>query len=183
MNEHVRHQGKDLIRAALAEAEEVRLPLEDLVEATKTDPGAPFAPEAIEALAILKAENRPAFEALRARLKAQGCRVGAGPGAGPAGWREGRQAGAHPGRSPDPTRRHGRALPHGRWHPLRRPHGGRTPGDLAPAEQRIPPLACPTLLRGDAGGTERRSHEWSPGRSRGQGLLRRAGTAGVRPCG
>ena len=52
-------------------AEEIRDPLEGLVEKTATDPGAPFAPEILERLAALKKDDRAAFEALRAQLKAR----------------------------------------------------------------------------------------------------------------
>ena len=44
-------------------------PLAGLVEKTAADPGAPFMPEALEALAALKSDNRAAFEALRSQLK------------------------------------------------------------------------------------------------------------------
>jgi hypothetical protein len=50
-------------------------PLDGLVEKTASDPGAPFTPEVLEALAALKKDDRAAFEALRARLKSAGCRV------------------------------------------------------------------------------------------------------------
>jgi hypothetical protein len=57
-------------------AEEFHDPLEGLVERTKTDPGAPFTPEALEALSALRKNDRAAFEKLRARLKEEaGCRV------------------------------------------------------------------------------------------------------------
>ena len=58
-----------------ADAEEIHDPLEDLVERTKTDPGAPFAPDVLAALAALKKADRAAFETLRARLKKADCRV------------------------------------------------------------------------------------------------------------
>ncbi len=50
-------------------------PLAGLAEKTAADPGAPFMPEALEALAALKKDNRAAFEALRSQLKKAGCRV------------------------------------------------------------------------------------------------------------
>ena len=50
-------------------------PLDGLVEKATADPGAPFAPEVLERLAVLKKEDHAAFEALRARLKRAGCRV------------------------------------------------------------------------------------------------------------
>jgi hypothetical protein len=61
--------------AAIDAAEEIRDPLDELVEKTATDPGAPFAPDALERLAALKKNDRAAFEALRAQLRKAGCRV------------------------------------------------------------------------------------------------------------
>jgi hypothetical protein len=52
-----------------------------LVEKTAGDPGAPFTPEALVALAALKKDDRAAFEALRAQLKNARCRVTALDGA------------------------------------------------------------------------------------------------------
>src|SRR5262245_50827825 len=68
-------ESEKLVAAAIDAAEEVRDPLEELVEKTATDPGAPFAPDALQWLAALKKDNRAAFEALRAQLKAAGARV------------------------------------------------------------------------------------------------------------
>lgn len=65
----------DAVCAAIDAAEEVRDPLDGLVERTGTDPGAAFAPKALERLAALKRDDRPAFEALRAQLKKASCRV------------------------------------------------------------------------------------------------------------
>ena len=65
----------NLIAAAVDAAEDIRDPLDGLVEKTTTDPGAPFAPDALERLAALKKEDCAAFEALRAQLKKAGCRV------------------------------------------------------------------------------------------------------------
>ena len=45
------------------------------VEKSGDDPGAAFTPEVLERLVALKAEDRAAFEALRAKLKKAGCRV------------------------------------------------------------------------------------------------------------
>jgi hypothetical protein len=65
------------VRQAIGEAEEVRDPLDGLVERTAGgDVGAPFAQEVIERLVELKQRDRAAFEALRAQLKRAGCRVG-----------------------------------------------------------------------------------------------------------
>jgi hypothetical protein len=65
----------DPICAAIDAAEEIRDPLEGLVERTATDPGAAFAPEVLERLAALRRDDRAAYEALRSQLKKAGCRV------------------------------------------------------------------------------------------------------------
>src|SRR5215471_1684637 len=69
------NESEDLIAVAVDAAEEVRDPLEALVDKTGIDPAAPFAPDALERLANLKKEDRAAFEALRAQLKKARCRV------------------------------------------------------------------------------------------------------------
>jgi len=66
---------ENLIAAAIDAAEDIRDPLDGLVEKTAADPGAPFAHEALERLAALKKDDRAAFEALRAQLKKASCRV------------------------------------------------------------------------------------------------------------
>ena len=66
---------EDAIATAIDAAEDIRDSLEGLVERTATDPGAPFAPDALERLAALKKDDRAAFEALRAQLKGVGRRV------------------------------------------------------------------------------------------------------------
>jgi hypothetical protein len=67
---------EDLICAAVDNAaEEVRDPLDDLVTRTEVDPGAPFTPEALEALVALRRDDRAGIEGLRAQLKHAGCRV------------------------------------------------------------------------------------------------------------
>ena len=66
---------ENLIADAIDAAEDILDPLEGLVEKTATGPGAPFMPEALEALSALKKDNRAAFEALRSQLKKAGCRV------------------------------------------------------------------------------------------------------------
>jgi len=63
------------IATAIDAAEEIRNPLEGLVEKTTTDPSAPFVPDVPEALAALKKGDRAAFEVLRAQLKKAGCRM------------------------------------------------------------------------------------------------------------
>jgi hypothetical protein len=67
--------GATVVAAVIDAAEEVRDPLEGLVERTAADPGAPFMPEALAALAALKKDNRAAFEVRRAQLKKGGCRM------------------------------------------------------------------------------------------------------------
>ena len=64
-----------LIAEVINNAEEIRDPLDDLVERTNADPGAAFVPEVLERLAALKRDDRAAFETLRAKLKEAGCRV------------------------------------------------------------------------------------------------------------
>src|SRR5262249_59220106 len=65
----------DAISAAIEAAEEIRDPLEGIVEKTAADPGAPFAPDALERLAALKKDDPAGFERLRAQLKDAACRV------------------------------------------------------------------------------------------------------------
>ena len=63
------------IADAIDAAEDIRDLLDGLVERTGADPGAPFVPDVLECLIALKNDDRAAFEALRAELKAAGCRV------------------------------------------------------------------------------------------------------------
>lgn len=74
-DENVPIRGEGKIFALLAKAEEFADPLEGLAERAKLDPGAPFAPEAIDALVVLRQENRPRYETLVAALKSSGVRV------------------------------------------------------------------------------------------------------------
>ena len=75
MNSDAIVEPDQLIADAIDDAEEIPDPLAGLAEKTANDPGAPFMPEALEALAALKSDNRAAFEALRSQLKKAGCRV------------------------------------------------------------------------------------------------------------
>jgi len=75
MNDDAKFESDDRIDDAINDAEEVQDPLSGLVEKTASDPGAPFTPEALEALAALKKGHRAAFETLRSQLKKAGCRV------------------------------------------------------------------------------------------------------------
>jgi hypothetical protein len=65
----------DEVATAIDGAEEIRDPLEGLVERAATDPGSAFAPDVLERLAALKKSDLAAFETLRAQLKAAGCRM------------------------------------------------------------------------------------------------------------
>lgn len=65
----------NLIADVIDAAEDIRDPLEGLVEKSTIDPGSPFEPDVLERLAALKKVHRAAFEALRAQLKKAGCRV------------------------------------------------------------------------------------------------------------
>jgi hypothetical protein len=56
-------------------AEEIPDPWDELVEQTKQDPGAPFAPDVLTWLATLRRDDPAGFERLRRRLKNVGCRV------------------------------------------------------------------------------------------------------------
>jgi hypothetical protein len=69
MNPEDYAESENLIADVIEAAEDIRDALDGLVEKTATDPGAPFAPEALERLAALKKDDRAAFEALRAQLK------------------------------------------------------------------------------------------------------------------
>jgi len=75
MNSDAIIERKKLIADAIDGAEDMPDPLAGLAEKTAADPGAPFMPEALEALAALRQNNRAAFEALRSQLKKAGCRV------------------------------------------------------------------------------------------------------------
>ena len=60
-----------MIAAAIGAAEDIRDPLEGLVERTATDPGAPFAPDALARLALLKKDRKDAQRLLK--LAANDC--------------------------------------------------------------------------------------------------------------
>jgi hypothetical protein len=75
MSDEQENEPKNSISAAIEAAEIVRDPLDGLIDETKTNPGAPFAPEVVQALVALKKNDRAAFEGLRAQLKGAGCRM------------------------------------------------------------------------------------------------------------
>jgi hypothetical protein len=66
---------ESIVAAAIDAAEDLRDPLDGLVEKTAINPGAAFAPDVLERLATLKRDDRVAFEVLRAQLKKTACRV------------------------------------------------------------------------------------------------------------
>src|SRR5580704_4190549 len=63
MNGDDTNEPENLIAAFIDAAEDIRDPLEGLVERTATEPGAPFALDALVGLATLKKDDRAAFEA------------------------------------------------------------------------------------------------------------------------
>lgn len=67
--------GLDPVARLIDGAEAYSDPLDDLVERARKDPGAPFTPEMLERLDVLKREDRARFERIRAALKAEDCRV------------------------------------------------------------------------------------------------------------
>ena len=75
MNDDQQAVADSFITDAIDAAEDIRDPLDGLVERTNVDPGAAFQPEVLERLPALKKEDRAAFESLRAQLKKAGCRV------------------------------------------------------------------------------------------------------------
>ena len=75
MNDDQQAVADNFIADAIDAAQDIRDPLDGLVEKTTTDPGSPFEPDVLERLAALKKDDLAAFEALRAQLKKAGCRV------------------------------------------------------------------------------------------------------------
>lgn len=75
MNSDDTNEPEKLIAAAIDAAEDIRDPLEGLLERTAIDPGAPFVPNTLVSLVALRKDDRAAFEALRAQLKGAGARV------------------------------------------------------------------------------------------------------------
>lgn len=69
--------GANPVANAIDDAREVDDPLDVLVARVAEDPGAPFRAESLTLLAGLRKSDRAAFESVRARLKATGCRVSA----------------------------------------------------------------------------------------------------------
>jgi hypothetical protein len=68
--------GAEKVIAELIDAaEDMRDPLDGLIEKSQADPGAAFVPEVLARLAGLKKDDRAGFETLREKLKKAGCRV------------------------------------------------------------------------------------------------------------
>ena len=117
MNDDQQAAEDNLIADAIDAAEDIRDPLDGLVEKTSVDPGSPFEPDVLERLAALKKDDRAAFESLRAQLKKAGCRVTAldesiAEESGDTGGRGPTQADA--GRHTDRPRANGGTVSHAR---------------------------------------------------------------------
>src|SRR5262245_34161263 len=69
--------GERLIVDAIKAAEDIRDPLDDLLERAAADNGVILRPEILEGLSGLKMRDSAAFESLRSKLKGVGCRVSA----------------------------------------------------------------------------------------------------------
>lgn len=67
MNINPTVEPEQMIADAIDGAEEMPDPLAGLAGKTAVDPGVPFMPEALEALAALRQDNRATFEALRSQ--------------------------------------------------------------------------------------------------------------------
>ena len=178
MSIDIPREPENLIAAAIDAAEDIRDPLEGLVERTATDPGAPFVPDILERLAALKKDDRAAFEALRAQLK------GAGAGVTALDEAIAEENGDTGGRGPTQADilidlAQSAELFHaaGR-HRLCRSRHQRPPGDLADPRQGFPPLAGAPLLRGDARRAEFRGAAIGAECDRGEGAFRCARTHG-----
>ena len=70
-----RDNGSDTAGEVIAAADLFQDPLRRLVLASKDNPGAPFAPDALKMLAELRRTDKPRFEVTRAALKRAGIRV------------------------------------------------------------------------------------------------------------
>jgi hypothetical protein len=66
-------EGKELVAAAILGAEEIHDPIENLLERMAADPNAVFAPEVLDRLAALRAEDPAAFAAVCDKLARAGC--------------------------------------------------------------------------------------------------------------
>ena len=138
-------------------------------------------PEALEALAALKSDNRAAFEALRSQLKKAGCRVTALDDAiaeesGDTGGRGPTQADILIDLAQTAELFH---TPDGAGFADLDINGHRETWPIR--AKGFPPLARPPLLRGDGRRAEFGGAAIGAERDRGQGAFRCAGTAGPYP--
>ena len=76
MNRIDGHTTKSSVAAAIDAAKDVVDPLDDLVQKSVTDLGAPFTEEALHFLRTIKSQDRAAFENARGKFKKHGIRVG-----------------------------------------------------------------------------------------------------------
>ena len=181
MNGDETNEPENLIAAAIDAAEDIRDPLEGLVERTATDPGAPFAPDAAGA-ACRAEERRPR----RVRGAARAVEEGRLPGDGARrGHRRGKRrygrARSDAGRHPDRSGASRRVVPCAGRHRLRRSRYQRPSRNLADPRQGLSPLAGAPLLRGDAGRAEFGGAAIGAERDRGKGAFRCARTHGPYP--
>ncbi len=147
-----------------------------MVEKTAADPGAPFMPEVLEALAALKKDDRAAFESLRSQLKKAGLPRDRARRSHRRGKRRYGRARRRAGRHPDRPRADRRTVPYAGRNRLRRSRHQRPSRDLADPRQGLPPLAGAPLLRGDWRRAEFGGAAIGAERDRGQGAFRCAGT-------
>ena len=174
--------GEDLnpILDAIDAAEEIPDPLDGLVEKSAEDPGAAFTPEVLERLVALKAEDRAAFEALRAKLKKAGCRVTA---LDEAMAEESGDGGRGPTQADILIDLAGAAdLFHSAdGTAFADIDDQRTSRNLAGAHEGLPSLAGAAVLRADRRRAEFRGAAIGAQRDRGEGAFRRTGTARIHP--
>jgi hypothetical protein len=69
------NDGEGLIVDAINAAEEIRAPLDGLLERAAADNVVILRPDILKELSILKKKDPAAFESLRSKLKGIGCRV------------------------------------------------------------------------------------------------------------
>ena len=176
----VSNDDENPVAAAIDEAEEITDPLDGLTDRVGDDPGAPFAPEVLEGLSAMKKEDRAAFEVLRAKLKKAGCHVTA---LDEAIMQKNGDGGRRPTQADILIDLAGTAeLFHtadGTAFADLDINGHR--GNLARSHQGVQAVAGAAILRGDRWRTKFGGAAIGPERGRGEGSLRRPGTAGLHP--
>ena len=150
MNSDHPTETEDLIAAAIDAAEDIRDPLEGLVEKT-----ADRSRRAVHARSAGAARGAEEGRSRRLRGAARAAEEGRLPGDGARrGHRRGKRrcgrARPDAGRHPDRPRASRRAVSRAGRHRLRRSRHQRPSRDLADPRQGLPPLAGAPLLRGDA---------------------------------